>query len=68
MGEGSSVAVSCSIGCRGGSDPVWLWRRLAAAAPNLTPSLGTSICHGCSPKKTKKKEKKREKGNAVYDF
>ena len=23
---------------------------------DLTPSLGTSICHRCSPKKTKKKE------------
>uniref|UniRef100_A0A5G2RFV5 Receptor-type tyrosine-protein phosphatase H n=2 Tax=Sus scrofa TaxID=9823 RepID=A0A5G2RFV5_PIG len=32
---GSSVAVSCGVGCRCGSDPVllWLWRRPAAAAP-----------------------------------
>ena len=28
---------------------------------NSTPSLGTSICHGCSPKNTKKKKKKRHK-------
>ena len=24
---------------------------------DLTPSLGTSMCHGCGPKKTKKKKK-----------
>ena len=28
---------------------------------NWTPSLGTSICHGDSPKKTKKKKKKPKK-------
>ena len=30
----SSVAVSCGVGCRCGSDPVllWLWSRLAAEA------------------------------------
>ena len=27
---------------------------------DLTPSLGTSICYGCCPKKTKKKKKKKE--------
>ena len=26
-----------------------------------TPSLGTSICHGCGPKKTIKKKKERKK-------
>ena len=31
----SSVAVSCGVGCRHGSDPalLWLWHRLAATAP-----------------------------------
>jgi len=28
---------------------LWLRCRLAAAAPNSAPSLGTSICRGCSP-------------------
>ena len=28
---------------------------------NLTPSLGTSICHKCSPKTKQKKKKKKEK-------
>ena len=34
-----------------------------AAATDLsdsTPSLGTSICHGCGPKNTKKKKKKKK--------
>ena len=29
---------------------LWLWRRPAAVAP-FDSSLGTSICHGCGPKK-----------------
>ena len=28
---------------------------------NLTPSLGTSICHGSSPRKGKKDKKKKKK-------
>ena len=31
--KGANVAMSCSIGCMCGLDLVWLWRRLAAAAP-----------------------------------
>ena len=33
--EGSSVAVSCGVGCRCSSDPalLWLWCRSEAAAP-----------------------------------
>ena len=49
------VATSCGVGHRCGRDPslLWLWcsRQLQV---DSTPSLGTSICHGCSPKKTKK--------------
>ena len=47
--------MSCGVGQKHCSEPLWLWHRLAAMAP--TPSLGTSICHRCSP--TKKKEKER---------
>ena len=32
---------------------------------DLTPSLGTSICHGCGPKKTKKKKKEKEIATVV---
>ena len=54
------VAMSCSVGRRCGSDPVLLAVAVAVAqagsySSDLTPSLGTSICHGCGPKMTKKK-------------
>ena len=35
---------------------LWLWCRLAAAAPIRPPSLGTYICGGCSPKKKRRKK------------
>ena len=34
-----------------------------AVAAAWIPSLGTSICSGCSPRKTKCKKKKRKKKN-----
>ena len=33
MGQGSGVAMSCGIGCRRGSDPMWLWLWPASAGP-----------------------------------
>ena len=38
--KGSSVAVSCGVGRRCGSDPkwLWLWRRLVATAPIRPPA------------------------------
>ena len=35
MGQGSSITLSCDVGRLHGSDPalLWLWHRLAAAAP-----------------------------------
>ena len=35
VGWGSGLAMSCGVGCRRGLDPalLWLWHRLAAAAP-----------------------------------
>ena len=49
---------------------MWLRSGVAAAVAQAgsygsdsIPSLGISICHGCSPKKTKqKKEKRKERG------
>ena len=32
-------------------DPAWLWHRPAAVTPIRPPSLETSICHECGPKK-----------------
>ena len=49
--------MSCGVGHRHGSDPklLWLWCRPAATAPILTPSLGTSMCCECGPRKQTKK-------------
>ena len=47
--------MSCGVGRRGGSDPALLW--------DLTPSLGTSICRGCGPKKTKRQKKFNDYNN-----
>ena len=61
--KGFGVAVSCGVGHRYSLDlaMLWLWHRLVAAAPDLTPSLGTSMCCWCGLKKTKKKKKKEKK-------
>ena len=60
--KGFGVAVSCGVGHRYSLDlaMLWLWHRLVAAAPDLTPSLGTSMCCWCGLKKTKKKKKRKE--------
>ena len=56
-GRESGVAVSCGVGRRRGSDPalLWLWCRPGSYSSDCTPSLGTSICLGCGPKKQKNK-------------
>ena len=56
------TALSCDVGHRSGSDLalLWLWHRPGATAPiDFTPSLGTSICCGCSPEKKKNKKTKQ---------
>ena len=47
---------------------LWLWCRLAAVAPHLALSLETSICHECSPKKTKKQKKKQKKKQSILSY
>ena len=55
-------------------DPVLLRSRFAVDEAqvssysfHLTPTLGTSICCGCSPKKQKRKRKKRkEKSTSIF--
>ena len=39
---------------------LWLWRTPAATAPIRPPSLGTSIFHGCSPRKDKIKNQNKK--------
>ena len=55
--KGSGIAMSCGVGHRYGLDPMLLWlqqlKSYSSFRSDLTPSLGTSICHGCVPKKTK---------------
>ena len=63
VGQGSSVAMSYSVGRRCGWDPawLWLWLWLEATTPVGCPSLGTSIYCRCGPKKKKKRKKKERK-------
>ena len=51
--------MSCGAGRRRGLDPALLW--LEATAPIKTPSLETSVCRGCGPKKQKKNKTKNKK-------
>ena len=53
-----SIAVSCGVGGRCGSDPTLLWLWCRPATWDWTPSLGTSICRRCGPTKTKDKRDK----------
>jgi len=60
--------MSCSVGCRCGSDPalLWLWCRPAATAP-IRPlaweppfAAGVALEKAKRPKKKKKKERKKK--------
>ena len=53
VGHGSGVAVSSGVGHRHGSALALV--EAGSCSSNLTPSLGTSICYECSPKKSKMK-------------
>ena len=62
----SGLRISCFREPWCGSQ-TWLGSGLAVAmveagscSPNETPSLGTSMCRGCSPKKKSKKQTKKE--------
>ena len=53
----------------------WLGSHFTVAAAQAdscssysTPSLGTSICHGCGPNKQKKKKKKKKKSLRSAEF
>ena len=51
--EDPGVAMSCGVGRRCHSDLLllWLWQAIGYSS-DWTPSLGTSICCRCDPKKT----------------
>ena len=57
-GSGIWVAMSCGVGCkRLRSDIAVAVVQASSYSSDSTPSLGNSIYHGCSLKKTKKKKK-----------
>ena len=49
--------MSCGVGHRLGSDPKWLWRRLAAVAPIRPLAWEPPYAVGAVPKSQKKKKK-----------
>ena len=71
---GSSVAVSCGVGCRHGSDPVllWLWCRPTAAAlvRPLTwePPYAVSVALKGQETKTKTKQQQNPKKLKILSF
>ena len=56
----SSIAVSCGVGCRRGSDPalLWLWHRPAATAPITSLAWEPPYTEGEAQEMAKKKKKK----------
>ena len=65
----SGVAVSCSVGCRHGSDLVWMWLGHRLAAIVLIQSLAWELPYATdtAPKTQKKKEKKEKKEKETRD-
>ena len=57
--------LSCDVRCRHGLDPVllWLWRRLAAAAPIWPLAWELPYATGAALKKEKTRKKNLEKVN-----
>ena len=50
----------CGCGC--GVAVAVAVAQTSSCCSNLTPSLGTSVCQGCGPKKIKNKQKESSKG------
>ena len=58
MNQESGITVSCGVGHKHGSDLalLLLWHRLAAIALIQPLAWELPYCHGCGPKKQKKKD------------
>ena len=58
-GQGSSIAMSCGVGHRRGSDPVllWLWSRLAATALIRPLAWEPPYASGVALEKAKRQKK-----------
>ena len=61
VGWGSSLAVSCGVVCRLGSDPelLWLWRRPVATAPLQPLAWEPPYATGMVLEKAKRPKKKK---------
>ena len=61
--------MSCDVGCRRGSDPtlLWLWCRLAAAAPIQPLAWAPPYAAGAAHKMAKR-QKKKKKFETFYCF
>ena len=76
VGYGSSIAVSCGVGCRQGSDPklLWLWYRPAATAPIGPLAWEPSYAVGATLKRQKegrkggRKEGRRKERKSLSPF
>ena len=62
----SSVAVSCGVGCRRGSDPalLWLWHRPMATAP-IRPLAWEPPYAAEQPKEIAKRQNKKNKKTSI---
>ena len=62
-GSRPAVAMSHGVGRRCGSDLKFALAVVQAGgySSNSTSGLGTSVCHGCGPKETKRQKKKRKR-------
>ena len=62
VGQGSSIAVSCGVGHRRGSDPVFLclWRRPASVAPIRPLPWEPPYAVGMAIKSKKEKKERNE--------
>ena len=69
VGQGSGVAVNCSVGHRRGSDPELLWLRGRPAATTLIQPIawGTPYAPGTALKSEKEK-KRKEKKRWYWDY
>ena len=83
LASGVAASCCAGCRCGSDLALLWLWYRsqmwfksgvavaveqASSCSSNLTPSLGISICHRCSPKKRKKERKKKKKQSLILTF
>ena len=68
VNDRSSVAMSCGVGCRRGSDPelLWLWCRLVAAAPIRPLAWEPPYAEGAAQEVEKRQKDQKKKRSAQF--